>query len=186
MISELTNLVPRESIQGFRRSYFMRLAIVGIVLLSILVAIDALLMVPSYLYARAEVNSETTQLNHLTSSLATTQEQQAQTQLTNLQSEATYLSRLSTIATASAAIKALIAVPHSGITLTGFTFTAPTKSAPGSMEINGMASTRETLRSYDAALSALPFVTSANLPISDYASEDNIAFTITLTGTLKP
>ena len=186
MASELTNLVPRQSIQKFRHNYFLRLATVGIALLALVGFIHAILLLPSYLYARAEVASETNELNHLTQSLATSEEQAAQTQLANLQSEASYLSKLSDTATASAAIKAILAVPHAGITLNGFTFTAPGVSAPGTMEVLGTASTRETLRSYDAALSALPFVTSANLPISDYASDSNIPFTITLAGPLTP
>jgi hypothetical protein len=186
MLTELTNLVPRQSILAFRRNYFFRLATVGIVLLSILIVIHGILLIPSYFYAREEVSSESATLDHLTKSLATTEEQAAQTQLSNLQSEATYLSRLSNTATASAAIKAVLAVPHAGIVLNAFTFTAPTASAPGSMQISGVASTRETLRSYDSALSALSFVTSANLPISDYASDSNIPFTITLAGYLHP
>jgi Tfp pilus assembly protein PilN len=54
------------------------------------------------------------------------------------------------------------------------------------MEISGIADTREDLRSYESALSALPFVTNADLPISDYAKASAIPFTITLTGSLAP
>ncbi|MDR3547206.1 MAG: hypothetical protein P4M11_02820 [Candidatus Pacebacteria bacterium] len=186
MFTELTNLLPKQSILAARRHYFLRLATVGVLLLVVLVVIQAVLLMPSYLYARAQVISETAQLNHLTQSLATAQEQAAQAQLAALQTEATYLSRLSKISTASGVIRAILAVPHQGITLNGFTFTAPTSSAPGTMQVSGIASTRETLRSYDQALGALPFVTSANLPISDYAKDSNISFTITLTGSLNP
>ncbi len=169
----------------FRRDYFLRLSTVAVLLLVVLAVIHALLLIPAYLYAREEVKAESVQLDHLTKSLATTEEQAAQTQLATLQSEATYLSRLPKVPTASAAIRAVLAVPHAGITLSGINFTAPTtKSGPSSMQLSGMASSRDTLRSYDQALSALPFVTNADLPISDYASASNIPFTITLTGSL--
>ena len=186
MFTELTNLMPRQSVQKFRHNYFLRLATVSVLVLSAALVIHGVLLLPAYLYARTEVNVESTQLNHLTATLATSEEQAAQTQLNNLQSEATYLSRLSKVPTASAAIKAVLAVPHAGITLNGFTFTAPTTAGPGNMQLSGIASTRETLRSYDSALGALPFVTSADLPISDYANASNIPFSITLTGSLTP
>jgi hypothetical protein len=186
MSSELTNLLPSETLKAFRRSYFLRLGTIALLLLTALAVIHALLMLPSYLYARAEVNAETTQLNRLTNSLATSEEQTAQNELNDLQSEATYLSQLSGKPTASAVIQALLAVQASGISISGFSFAAPIPPATGTMQISGIAATREDLRSYDQALSSLPFVTSANLPISDYASDDNIPFTITLTGTLNP
>jgi hypothetical protein len=54
------------------------------------------------------------------------------------------------------------------------------------MEITGVADTREDLRGYDAALSALPYVSSVDLPISVYAKSSSIPFSISLTGSLTP
>jgi hypothetical protein len=185
--SELTNLLPTESKRAFRRSYFLRLTTIVLLFLALLGLINALLLLPTYLYARDEVNSESVQLNRLTKSLATSEEQEAQTELSNLQSEATYLEQLSATPTASAVIQALLAVPHQGISLNGFIFTtSAVASSPNTMQISGVAGTREELLNYDQSLSALPFVTNANLPISDYASDSDIPFTITLTGTLHP
>jgi len=49
-----------------------------------------------------------------------------------------------------------------------------------------VADNRETLRQYLGVLDALPQVAKAELPISAYAKEKDIGFTITLTGTLEP
>lgn len=187
MHTELTNLVPQQTVKTFRRNYFFRLATVTTFLLCAFVVINALLLLPSYLYAQEEVRTETAQLNKVANSTATAEEQSAQTQLSNLQSEATYLSKLSNVPTSSAVIRAILAVPHDGIKLNGFEYTAPTPAVPnGTLDITGVAATRDALRSYDSALSALPFVTSANLPISDYANDSNISFDVTLTGPLNP
>ncbi len=54
------------------------------------------------------------------------------------------------------------------------------------MTVSGMAATRDALRQYATALGGLPYVSKADLPISAYAKDSDITFTITLTGTLTP
>ena len=105
--------------------------------------------------------------------------------LTTLAQQASYLSSLSTVPTASATIRAILAVPHSSIAITNFTFEAPTKSNAGTLQIVGTAGTREALRAYNVALQAVPFVASTDLPIGDYAQATNISFTDTLTLSYK-
>jgi hypothetical protein len=54
------------------------------------------------------------------------------------------------------------------------------------MMITGSAATRTALQSFKEELASLPFVTSADLPISAFAKESDIPFSITVTGSLKP
>lgn len=186
MFPELTNLLPRHRIRAFRRGYFLRLGTLSLVLLAGLVIVHGLLLLPAYLYAKGEVARETAQLASLNARLQNSEEKQVQLRLTALADSVKYLSRLNTTPTASAALSAVLKVPRTGITLTGFTFTPPTPKEGGRMALSGMASSRDTLRAYALALGQLPFITNADLPISAYAQERNIPFTITLTGTLTP
>ena len=174
-----------------RREYFIRLATVAVWLLIILVLVQGVLLIPSYIFQNETVIARTTQLQKLSANVSTAQEQQVQTGLKALQAESSYLLNLQGTPTASTALRAVLAVPRQGISITGFTFGPPSTVTPATsalrtMQITGMAATRENLRTYDAALSALPFVSNADLPISDYAKDNDIPFTITLTGTLKP
>jgi hypothetical protein len=106
--------------------------------------------------------------------------------LKKLQDDAAYLTHLSATPTVSSLIRAVLKVPRPGITISGFSYSPPTGSAAGKFLILGMAATRDDLRRYDLALAALPFVTNADLPISAYAKEASIPFTITLSGSLLP
>jgi hypothetical protein len=182
MASELTNLIPQSNSNAFKNQYLVRLATVAIWLLVVVVIVQGVLLLPSYLYERQTADVDSAELARLSANLATTQEQQVQARLTALQVESAYLLGLNTAPTASATLQAVLAVPRPGIALDGFTFTPPMKGMPGNMQITGIADTREDLRSFDSALGALPFVSSANLPISDYAKDTAIPFTITLTG----
>ena len=66
------------------------------------------------------------------------------------------------------------------------TKTPPVRGNDGKMVLTGIASTRETLRTYVTTLSRLPYVSNAEVPISVYAKESLIPFTLTLTGSLTP
>jgi Tfp pilus assembly protein PilN len=139
-------------------------------------------LVPTFIFLNQDVLSKSSELQKLSKS-QTAEEQLAQTESAALQTEAKNLAAHDTTPTASAVLQTILAVSHSGIALEGFTYTPPDATGKGSLEINGTADTREDLRNYDESLSALPYITNADLPISDYAAESNIVFTITLTGT---
>ncbi len=187
MHPELTNLLPASFIRDLRHGYFLRVLTVGIFLAVFLVLVHGLLLIPSYLYASSRVASEQKDLDALTNSLQTSEEKEASTRIAALRTNVTYLSRLGTLPRASATVRSLLAVPRSGIRLGGFTFTAPATAADaGKMSLMGVATTRDSLRLYTLALQQLPFVASVDLPISAYAKESDIPFTITLTGSLLP
>lgn len=186
MHSELTNLLPLERITANRREYFTRLATVVVSTLSCVVLASGVLLVPSYLFLHQEMQSREARISELNIQLAAAGGEAATKRLSVLSANAGYLARLASTPTATAAINAVLAVPHAGISLSSLTFTPPTQGPSGRMTLTGVASTREALRSYALALDALPFVSSTDLPISVYAKESNIPFAITLTGTLQP
>ena len=187
MSNELTNLLPEFRKRSFRRQYFLRLGTATLVALEFLVLLHGILLLPTYLYARNEVARGTAALAALNASADTAGEAALAARKETLNATATNLSKLKDAPTASAALRAALAVPRTGITLNGFTFTAPAAAnTPARMQLTGVAASRDTLRQYAAALGTLPFVTNADLPISAYAQETDIDFTITLSGTLRP
>lgn len=187
MSTELSNLLPEFRKRSFRRQYFLRLGTVVLVALGCLVLLHGVLLLPTYLYARNEVARGTAELAALNASADTAGEVVLTERKKTLSTTAESLARLQESPTASAALRAALAVPRPGVILTGFTFTAPTApNAPARMQLTGTAASRDALRQYAAALGTLPFVSSADLPISAYAKETDIDFTIALSGTLRP
>ncbi|KND51563.1 MAG: hypothetical protein AB202_03275 [Parcubacteria bacterium C7867-007] len=185
MSSELTNLLPRSSAKAFKHGYLLRVAALALFMLTLLIVIHGLLLAPSYLYARTEVVRQTKQLEGLDASLQTSEEKEVRARLGSLTGNVTYLNRLATTTAASDVVRRILDVPRSGVQISGFTYAPSTKDG-ARMTVSGVASSRDTLRAYALALGQLPFVTNADLPISAYAKENDIPFTITLTGTLKP
>jgi hypothetical protein len=184
MPTELTNLLPEFRKRSFRRQYFVRLGTMFVAVLACLILLHGVLLLPTYLYAREEVARNTATLAALNASADTAGEAALIARKGTLNSTASNLSRLKDAPAASTAVRAILATPRPGVSLTGFTFTAPTsQNTPARKQLTGTAASRDTLRQYVAALGTLPFVTKADLPISAYAQETDIDFTITLTMT---
>ncbi|HEY0010985.1 MAG TPA: hypothetical protein VGB97_03715 [Candidatus Paceibacterota bacterium] len=187
MSTELTNLLPKPRFAAFRKRYFLRLATVFLVALTVLIVLHALLLVPTYLFARGEAVRGRAEVAALNAAAETTEEQELASRTALLRNSVAAVVARQAVPEVTAALRAVLAVPRSGIALTGFNYTAPLNAnTQGRLGVSGVASSRDALRAYAAALGALPFVSAADLPISAYAKESDIEFTITLTGTLKP
>jgi hypothetical protein len=154
-------------------------------LAAVIIGSGALLM-PAYLYLNQQIQSREATVAGLDARLANSEGKAETKRLATLSASATYLARLATSTSATGAMGGVLAVPRTGITLTGISYTPPVHASDGKMVLTGMASTRETLRTYDQALTDLPFVSNVDLPISSYAKDTDIPFAITLTGTLTP
>lgn len=183
MSYSLVNVLPEEYRHLLRREYLLRVAIVGVGAATVVLIVNGVLLIPSYLYASREVRAYDVAIKQVTLSGATDEEKQMNAELQTLSQQASVLSGLSSIPTASASIRAILAVSRPNVTIETFNYTAANKGKPGTMQISGTANTRQALQSYDTALQGLSFVSSVDLPISDYAKETNIPFTMTLTGT---
>jgi Tfp pilus assembly protein PilN len=187
MSAELTNLLPESRIRAFRKRYFFRLATLALLVLSFLIVLHGLLLIPTYLFVHEETTRGRAQLSMLQAAAQTSEEKELTARTTLLKEKIGSLTHLEESTSASAALKAVLAVPRPGVRLTGFMFTAPQQAGqPARMQVIGVALSRDSLRTYATSLGALPFVTSADLPISAYAKESDIDFTVTLSGSLKP
>lgn len=184
MMSDRTNLLPKDRLRALQQTYFLRLAVVSLMVLAGVLVVHGVLLLPSYLYLDGQVKERTSTLAHIEAQLAQNEEKEVRARIASLTADAAYLARLGEVSKASTAVSSIVAVPRSGIRLTGFSF-APTEEG-ATMTVTGTATTREALRAYESVLSEQAYITSAVLPISAYAKDSNIPFTITLTGPFLP
>jgi Tfp pilus assembly protein PilN len=181
MFTELTNLLPRDRVRAFRREYFFRLLTVLVAGLGCLVFAWGVLLFPSYVFLQSTIDTKNAELTALGSASQSADQRAVDARLTALASNASYLSALAKTPSASAQLQEVLAVARPGVRLVGFVFTPPKDaSMAGTLAVSGVADSRDVLRSYDLALQSIPGVSSADLPVSAYAKESNIAFTITL------
>ena len=175
-----TNLGPALRQRSFSREYLVRLATVATVLATALTLAAALLLLPTYVFLSASIGAKQTRLAAIQTALSSGDETALSNRLASLTSDTTALLALQNAPNASALMRNFLAVTRPGVTLAGITYTPATAGKPGTLAIVGTALTRDALRSFQLALSSAQFSRGADLPVSAYAKDSNIPFTITV------
>lgn len=181
MRNDLTNLLPSERRGALTREYFLRLGVVGLVMASLLVVAAMILLLPTYLFLTDNARTKEAHLAAVTSALASTDQAALIARLSALSGNAAILSALAKAPSASGYLRSVLALSRPGITLSDFAYAPAGGMSAGTLAVSGTAATRDALRSYQLALESAPFVRSADLPVSAYARDSNISFTITIT-----
>jgi len=181
MDNELTNLLPPERQSALSREYLLRLGVVVAVMITALTFAAALLLVPTYIFLSQNSSAKTIRLARIESVLSSAEEKALSEQLAALARDASVLIALGEVPSASVILRTALAVPHPGIALSGLAYTPAESKTPGTLAITGIATTRDALRTYQLAMQSASFAAAANLPVSAYAKDTNITFTITVT-----
>ncbi|MDP2655387.1 MAG: hypothetical protein Q8P17_02430 [bacterium] len=181
MNNELTNLLPRERQRMLSRDYILRIGVIVIALITILVLSLAVLLIPTYVFLSGNASAKKVNLARIEASLSSADEVELSKRLATLSENAASLVALSNIQSVSATIREILSVPRPGITVSGISYTPHTEKSSGTVIISGSSATRDSLRGYQLALQGSQFALSAVLPVSAYAKDSNITFTITVT-----
>lgn len=181
MHSEYTNLIPPERQRAFRHDYFIRLGVVATALAVSLVLAAAVLLLPTYVLLAESAKTEKARLAGIQSTASSSDEAILSAQLTALSNNAATLLSLAKTRSVSPIISTVLAISRSGVTLSGFAYALNKNKGLATIAVSGTAATRDALRSYQIALQGAPFARSADLPVSAYAKDADIAFTITIT-----
>ncbi len=180
MKNNRTNLLPEERQKTLRREYFLRLGTVAMVFLIALVSFAAILISPTYVFLLRNAHAKNVQLMNIVLNASSTNNSLLFTQIGALSDSAKTLEGLSDVPSVSETFRAVLAVPHPGITLSGFSYTVTSNKKANKLAISGVSATRDALRNYQMALQSMSFTDSADLPVSVYAKDSNINFTITV------
>ncbi len=181
MMSDLTNLLPEERRRALDRGYLLRLGTVAILAVVLLFACAAALLVPTEVFLADAINTKNARLTVLNNSLDSADAAALSARLATLGNNVSAVSTLATVPHASSVMSEILAIVHPSIVLTGFTYVPPVKKAPATIAVSGTAATRDALRSYQLALQSAPFASAVDLPVSAYAQDANISFTMTVT-----
>ena len=184
MHDALTNLLPSERLAALSRNYFLRLGVVVVVFVTLLTFAAIVLLIPTYVLLTQSMQTKRAHLSAIESALSSGNGTALSTRLAALSSNAAALSSLARAPSASATVRAALALSRPGVTLSGLAYTPAAGAVSSTLAISGTAATRDALRSYQLALAGAPFARTADLPVSAYAKDSNIDFTITVT--LKP
>jgi hypothetical protein len=180
MLPDHIDLLPEDRRRALMRAYILRLVTVAAVVMIILTIAASALLVPAYLYLVSVKRTETAHLATLTSALSARDEASLAGRLSMLQLNAGAIIALAQTSSASTVLKQTLAIGRPGIVLSGVNYAVATGRAPYTLTLSGTASSRNDLRSYQLSLLAAPGFITADLPVSSYAKDHDIPFTITV------
>lgn len=177
----LTNLLPLDRQRSLSREYMLRVGVVAAVLATILSLVAGLLLVPTHILLSQSATTKKAHLVNIESVLSSSNEKALSAQLARLSRDATMLLALGKTQSPTAVVRETLAVSHPGVALSGFSYSPAVEKIPGTLAVIGTAISRDALRKYQLALQKVDFVAAANLPVSAYAKDTDISFTITAT-----
>jgi hypothetical protein len=181
MENDLINLLPAERQRVLSREYFIRFGVMAAFLITLLVVAAGILLLPTYVFLVQSATAKQARLTNVEAILSSSNEAALSARLTALSNEAAQLIALGSAPSASDTIRTALAIPRPGIALSGFEYARAAGKVPGTLEISGVATTRDALRTYQLALQNSSFAAAADLPVSAYAKDANIIFTIVVT-----
>lgn len=172
------NLLPTQRMVAHERATRIRFGVVVCVGVAILALTGSLLLVPARFMLQQTIAEKEAELALLQTASTTSDRTMVGERLDQLLKNVTAVKALSRSGSASAALRNLLEIPREGIVLTGLTYTP---SQPSTLIVTGVAATRDTLHDYQTALQRASFVRASQLPVSSYAKNVQVPFTITLT-----
>ncbi len=185
MYSKPINLLPLSDVKRAHREYLVRLGTVVTAALSILVFVQMALLFPSYAMLQARHRQLKTASEYL-AQITAQNIQSIKTRIDALNGQATFFGTLSGAPSATVAIGQVLSIARNGVLLKEITYTAPQKGKQAQIIISGIANDRRTLQLYQESLQRASYISSADLPVSVYAKNTDIKFTITLAGSFMP
>ncbi len=187
MNRDLTNFLPEDKKRAFRQLYLARVMTALVSMLLVVLFAHIALMFPTYLYVRQEYDVKAKRLADIADTTEKSKQEEVSKRITSLHANLERLHGFLAQPHSMPMIKSILAISGKGIHITSISSSSGEPQATAfSMRITGVADTREQLRAYQLSLSALPFVSSADLPLSAFAKEKDIPFSIAITGTTTP
>jgi hypothetical protein len=181
MTTDRLDLLPPERRRALTRAYLLRLATVAAIIGAVLALASAALLIPTYTYLLQAREASNARLADASKNLAAVEETDLAKRLEALERDATTIAALATSTPGSALIRAVLAVGRPGVALSDIEYTPAVGPKAAAVALSGVAATRNDLRAFQLALESAPGIAGADLPVSSYAKDQNLPFTIAIT-----
>ncbi|MEK7170654.1 MAG: hypothetical protein AAB767_05185 [Patescibacteria group bacterium] len=176
----MSNLLPQTEKETIRREYRIRLAIVALWLLFAAVSIASALLIPSYFLSSQKEKAASERFETLSANVRKENAAAIDSILSGAQSRLSLLSRIPPKVFFHEALTQVVSVKGSKISVEEISFTEG-EDGTWKFIIRGRAGNRSALLSYAKALERAGIFKKADVPISDFAKDTDIAFSLLAT-----
>lgn len=181
----MTNLLPQTEQQAIVKEYAHRRMVVVLVMCAVTIAICAIFLLPSYILSEVKL----TEMMNAAQAARTTSTELLQTKnsATVLLKETNRKVQFLKVPkegekSVYAVIDMIVKQKTANIRIQSFLYTAATETAQGSVVLNGLAKDRESLTTFLKNMEAQPAFTTVDLPVSNFAKDKDIVFSMQIYG----
>jgi len=175
------NLLPQIQKDVLLREYRTRLVIVALFFFSLTLTVASALIIPAVLLSSQREESATRRLDALTSRTGRGDEKELEKILRESKSVLALLRHEAPKTLFHEILMSMVAVKTSRISLVNFSF-VPSGEGTFQAEVSGIAKDRTGLVAFVKALEQTGFFTAVTAPISDFAKDAHIEFSIHAAG----
>ena len=173
----MANLIPPDAKRAIITNYWLRVVVVWMMLSVGALAVVLLLQVPAMVLVQSQLAAFSSVYEQASDSSDEFSEAQAVVEDANVL--ASLLARQATSTSYSEYIRTLDQIAGRAVTISSFQI-ARSPEDQVSIQIVGQADTRVDLSNFNKSIQARPEFDETNLPLSNLAQDENIAFTITI------
>ena len=171
------HLLPEERIARAKRAYVYRLGSVALSLATCVLLSGIIFLMPSLLSLVENISQERGKASLL---LADAPPEVSDTLVSaRTEKEVSSVKTLAELPSVTHDLDAFTRLPHEGVSLQSITYRRDA-GKPGALIVSGTAADRDALRAYQMTLKGQSFIASALIPLSVYAQEANIPFSVTI------
>jgi len=171
------NLLPKIEKEAIRREYRIRLVVVGLWVLVTAVLISATLLFPAYFLSSQKVIAASERLETLSAQTKRENATSIDSALSGAQARLSLLSHTPPKVFFYEAMTQIASVKGSKVSVEGISFTSGEEGG-WKFVIQGTAADRTALLSYAKALEQTGIFKKIKVPVSDFAKDTNIAFSL--------
>lgn len=175
----MINLIPPAGYQILKREYLLRVGASFSFLMAVILFILTVSLAPTYILTSAQMADYETRINSVEDEALVFAE--AERQVAEAHTILTQLQTVGHTVHTSDILREIESIAPAGISFKTFYISSSAKDAAQTIQVQGVASTREALIRFKNAIEEVPRFEKAEVPIADLARDADLPFAITIT-----
>ena len=172
------NLIPEEKKKKLEKEYTLRLSATATIFLGSICLVALILLIPSYVISNSRLKEAQKKNDALISALSLSNTKSATDVLKTISADSDALKGTLQYPALASLIETIATSKPEGIVINSIDFSSG--SSPDTVTLGGVASTRDSLVAFSGLFQSNPLFQNASLPISDFAKDRDIDFSLTL------
>lgn len=177
----MANVLPKSFRDGIQSEYKLRLATAGLVLLALVLLAATILLAPSFILTESRLEQKQATLNSLSEEESSTSTEQNKEIIAKTNEKLSVVNKETDRLMPTDIAGLITQTKPNGVSVRRISIQKSEDESTQTIDINGVARTRDDLLEFEDNLGKKAQVQEVNLPIDTLASRQNAEFSLTLT-----